>query len=81
MQQPAVINAEHADDDTLHALMKGDVPIRFDWDNRWLKGDEYAYIVRHMDAYCETMHLQKFNQKTHPESIYMEPESKYRIRV
>jgi hypothetical protein len=60
-------------------LLKGDKPIKMDWENRWLKGDEYAHIICHMEDYCHTFNLQKFNPKTHPLCIYTEPESKFSI--
>lgn len=25
--------------------IKGNIPIRFDWNNKWLKGDEYSHIL------------------------------------
>jgi len=27
-------------------------PIRFDWENKWLKGEEYAHMLRNIDQYC-----------------------------
>ena len=24
----------------------------FDWNNRWLKGHEYEFILKHSEAYC-----------------------------
>lgn len=56
-------------------MLKGDIPIQFDWQNRWLKGEEYAHILTRMEKYSETFDLMKFTQKTHPESIYIHPES------
>lgn len=66
-----------ADEQTLQELLKEDRPIKFDWSNRWLKGEEYAHIIKHMELYCETFSLPKFSPKTHPESIYIQPESKF----
>jgi hypothetical protein len=74
------VDARQLSDDSpaLKQMISNDVPIRFNWDNRWLKGDEYSHIINHMDSYCEAFDLLKFEQKTHPESIYTEPESKRR---
>lgn len=49
--------ASKADEQTLKELIRGDKPIRFDWDNRWLRGEEYAHIITYMDAYCKTFSL------------------------
>ena len=27
-------------------------PIKFNWETKWLKGDEYAFILQNVDAYC-----------------------------
>jgi hypothetical protein len=53
-----------------------DRPIRFDWENRWLKGEEYAHILERMENYCEAFSLKRFEPKTHPQSIYTAPESR-----
>lgn len=50
---------------------------RYDWSGKWLKGDEYHYILSHADDYCEACDFKKFPQKTHPTSIYLEPQSKH----
>lgn len=42
----------------------------FDWQNRWLKGHEYAFILKNIDAYCAKYGFIKFDFKTHPPSIY-----------
>lgn len=47
--------------------------IKFDWENRWLKGEEYFYILANMENYMKYMALEKFGVKRHPESIYIEP--------
>lgn len=65
------MDATSADEQTLHELMKGDKPIRFDWQHRWLKGEEYAHIIKYMDSYCDTFSIDKFTPKTHPECIYV----------
>lgn len=47
--------------------------VKFDWENRWLKGEEYFYILANMDNYAKQMGIEKFGVKKHPESIYIEP--------
>jgi len=67
--------------------------IKFDWNNKWLKGitsielkcfaqngllgDEYAYILKNINTYCKKFNFSKYPNKTHPSSIYTEPQSKY----
>jgi hypothetical protein len=60
-------------------ILQNQQPIRFDWDSRWLRGEEYAHILQNMDRYREAYGLKFFDQKTHPESIYTEPESNQKL--
>jgi hypothetical protein len=36
-------------------------PIRYDWDNRWLRGEEYAHILQNMELYREVYGLKCFD--------------------
>jgi hypothetical protein len=45
-------------------------PILFNWQDRWLKGHEYAFILNNIEAYCTEFGFVKFEYKTHPVSIY-----------
>lgn len=76
MKKREFIHGNQFSESALHEHLKGDVPIQLDWQNRWLKGDEYAHILNRIDKYCDVFDLKRFNQKTHPESIYIKPESK-----
>lgn len=58
-------------------MSKQDV-LKFDWESKWLKGEEYFYILANMDKYRKALNLKIYEQKTHPESIYVGPQSKYR---
>ena len=78
---PMYIDATKFDEESLQDAMKGNIPIKFDWGNKWLKGDEYSHILSNMDSYCKVFNLPKFTPKTHPDSIYMQPESKPLIRI
>lgn len=60
-------------DDLIKQLMSAGKPLRFDWENKWLRGDQYAHMLTHIDEYCATFNFQKFAQKQHPENIYIEP--------
>jgi len=58
---------------------KPDLPVKFDWENRWLKGDEYANILDNRERYCQAFGMLTFDPKTHPGSIYSAPESKHNL--
>jgi hypothetical protein len=45
----------------------------FDLQNTWLKGEQYAHILQNQDRYCQTFGVKKYDQKMHPESIYIDP--------
>ncbi|CAG9312961.1 unnamed protein product [Blepharisma stoltei] len=49
--------------------------IEFDWESKWLKGEEYSYILTHKDTYCEKYGMKKYASKTHPQSIYIQPKN------
>lgn len=36
------------EEQTMSELLRGSVPLRFDWQNRWLRGEEYAHVIAHM---------------------------------
>ena|SRR3569833_1485862 len=65
------------DDPQVQEFLRKNIPIKFDWQNKWLKGEEYAHILHHMEEYCRVFSLQKFLPKNHPECIYVEPQSKH----
>lgn len=39
-------------------------------------GEEYANMLNNLDLYCQTYDLAKLAAKTHPPSIYTEPQSR-----
>lgn len=47
--------------------------VEFDWDNKWLKGEEYAHMLNHIDKYCQFFHLIKVPSRCHPYDIYKKP--------
>ena len=59
--------------DELERLLSEKKVVEFDWENRWLKGEEYFSILANMDQYCKELGLEKFAVKKHPEWIYLEP--------
>lgn len=48
-------------------------PVKFDWESKWLKGEEYRYILTHADLYSRAFHLKRYPLKTHPPTTYSEP--------
>ena len=62
--------------------------LQFPADQRWLNGEEYAFLIRHHLAYCYAeIGLKSFMTLTkhaHPEKVYDQPNSKWqksRIRI
>lgn len=52
--------------------------IRFDWDEKWLKGDEYYHILKNADLYAQVYNFMKYPPKAHPSSTYTNPTSMFR---
>lgn len=42
----------------------------FPSDKRWLKGEEYAFLIRHYFAYSKLLSIYPLNEKHHPNSVY-----------
>jgi hypothetical protein len=63
-------------DEEMSELLKSPHPVRFDTKNKWMKGEQYQHILVNLNQYCRAFGLHKFEQKTHPDSIYTEPVSK-----
>jgi len=47
--------------------------IKFDWENKWLNGEEYKYMLTHADLYSKAFNLKTYPHKTHPSTTYTEP--------
>lgn len=39
------------DDEGLRKMLRSSTPIRFDWENKWLRGDQYAHMLYNLDSY------------------------------
>jgi hypothetical protein len=50
--------------------------IKFNWDSKWLKGNEYYHILTHADLYIKLYKFGNYEMKGHPDSIYSNPISK-----
>ena len=57
-------------------MLKSTKPIRFDWEHKWLRGDQYAHMLYNMDNYVDVFGMEKLSEKEHPENIYVEPKRK-----
>lgn len=47
--------------------------VRFDWETKWLKGEEYAFMLRHVSKYERDFGMQVYPSRTHPSAIYSDP--------
>jgi hypothetical protein len=47
--------------------------VKFGWESKWLKGEEYSHILQNLDLYCDRFGFQKLSSKCHPEDIYIQP--------
>jgi len=46
---------------------------QFDWNNKWLNGEEYHYILRNSEKYISYYQFERCEMKVHPLSIYQAP--------
>ena len=61
---PALYNdARTISDDQLRALLCSPKPLRFDWENKWLRGDQYAHMLNNIDSYCAAFNMRKLAEK------------------
>ena len=51
----------------------GDQIYKFDWNNKWLNGEEYHYILINSEKYISYFKFERFGMKIHPMSIYQDP--------
>lgn len=56
-------------------VIKQSNTIQFDWDNKWLKGDEYYHILTNAELYIKIFNFGKYPMKTHPSTTYSNPTS------
>ena len=75
-QNKPYYDAVQVSDEQLRILLTLKKPLRFDWENKWLRGDQYAHMLENIDMYCSAFGMQKMAEKQHPENIYIQPESK-----
>lgn len=64
-------------EDVSAQLLRSNKPLRFDWENKWLRGDQYAHMLHNLDNYMRVFGMEKLAEKQHPENIYTQPISKY----
>ena len=50
--------------------------IRFPCRERWLKGEEYGFLIRHYFVYSRVLKFHMLSEKDHPTIVYERPESK-----
>lgn len=47
--------------------------ILFPCTKRWLKGEEYGFLIRHYYAYSEVLGIHQLSEKLHPHLVYEKP--------
>ena len=57
------IDAMNVSEETLRELLKTNRPLRFDWENKWLRGDQYAHMLNNIDAYGQAFGMPKLAEK------------------
>ena len=57
------IDATNVSENMLRELLKTDKALRFDWENKWLRGDQYAHMLNHIDEYKEHFGMPKLAEK------------------
>jgi len=50
----------------------------FPTEKRWLKGEEYGFLIRHHYAYSTLLKVFDCNTKHHPNSVYDQPKRKFK---
>lgn len=58
-----IIDATNLNADTLKTFLHTKRPLRFDWENKWLSGDQYAHMLNNIDTYGEYFGMPKFAEK------------------
>ena len=51
--------------------------IKYDWCDKWLKGEEYYHILTRAELYAKVFDFKKYPPKTHPPSTYTSPTSNF----
>jgi len=49
---------------------------KFPTEVRWLKGEEYGFLIRHYYAYAKVISLFEMNDRMHPIEVYRQPQRK-----
>jgi len=48
---PGWIDAVNIAEESLRQHLTTTKPLRFDWENKWLRGDQYAHMLNNIDGY------------------------------
>jgi len=57
------IDAVNITEENLRELLKTTKALRFDWENKWLRGDQYAHMLNNIDSYRESFGMHKMGEK------------------
>ena len=58
-----IIDAINVSDERLKELLQTTRPLRFDWENKWLRGDQYAHMLNNIDIYRDAFNMHKMAEK------------------
>jgi hypothetical protein len=47
--------------------------VEYDWENRWLTGEEYQNMLHNMQDYARQFNFDVLRFKRHPDAIYLKP--------
>ena len=72
---PEMSGSQSVEEEVIHCSITSTEPIRFEWEQRWLKGHEYAFMLQNVESYCRRFGLGKYPSKIHPMDIYEQPQS------
>jgi hypothetical protein len=67
------VRLDETNRDELKQLLETGELVKFDWKDKWLKGEEYLYMLANQARYAEALNIPIFELKMHPDSIYTAP--------
>ena len=62
--------SQSIEEEVIQCSITSKEPIRFEWEHRWLKGHEYAFMLQNVELYCRRFGIGKYPPKIHPMDIY-----------
>jgi len=63
LEPGSYVDATNVNEEVLRRLLTTNRPLRFDWENKWLRGDQYAHMLNNIDAYGDAFGMPKLAEK------------------